>query len=580
MIHDFYHQQPHPETNETACTWLSHDAVPLEALDDRSAIACAGAFYRGKFVIAVTFSENSSDIEWLTGDNIRSFSHRSILTIKKPVKQVSLSVVHDTLYLGVYTEGMLYLFKGFEGDFIAEIPTNAESAAVCHVQNEWFFIEDGILSKLDENWHAKEQSKIIAMNTSLDRYPLERKDALELESRDSPGTLGGMLFSYQNSVYYACADVFFRCAASHTDTFLCRASTWNGLYSRRYLVIPCGGPACFFADCQENLYAVFIGQEDSVVRGRAAIFPLLFSEEYSLLSPPRELIMEKTITAGMLPIAVEQHIRDSFVYACPDGWYYLTGTTKNSGSYWKGTSAIRLWRTKDFSDFEKLGIVYDYSLYDNAWQKQISPIHNAWAPEIIFYNGTFWITYSTAPGCGLLKSVSGKPEGPYQDMGRVVMHGIDSGFFMDGEQLYLVWQNGMIAPFNQDCTSFKEEPRLLLPQDGQEVGYEGAGIIRVERKYVLYAAEWNGDLRIDGTYDMMYSTADHLIGPYSPRRVLVPHGGHGSLFWSREGQLRFSMFGNDRTAAFRHSVGIGNIKISYNEIGELILTPDDASITD
>lgn len=63
-----------------------------------------------------------------------------------------------------------------------------------------------------------------------------------------------------------------------------------------------------------------------------------------------------------------------------------------------------------------------------------------------------------------------------------------------------------------------------MPTDGQEVGYEGAGLIRVDGRYVLYAAEWNGDLRMDGSYDMMYSTADALMGPYSPRRVLVPHG--------------------------------------------------------
>ena len=87
------------------------------------------------------------------------------------------------------------------------------------------------------------------------------------------------------------------------------------------------------------------------------------------------------------------------------------------------------------------------------------------------------------------------------------------------------------------------------------ISYEGAGIIKVGGKYVLYAAEWNGDMRIDGTYDMMYAVSNSLYGPYSKRRLLIPHGGHGCLFYDREGRLRFTMFGNDRTAPFSRKAG-------------------------
>ncbi len=149
------------------------------------------------------------------------------------------------------------------------------------------------------------------------------------------------------------------------------------------------------------------------------------------------------------------------------------------------------------------------------------------------------------------------------DMGRVVHKGIDSGFFCDDGTLYIIWQNGRIAPLNEKATAFTQEPRLLLPIDGQQVGYEGAGLIKVEGKYVLYAAEWNGDARIDGTYDMMYSVSDNLYGPYSPRKCLVPHAGHGCLSYTKEGALIFTMFGNDRTAPFHRGVGIGHIEISW-----------------
>ena len=58
-----------------------------------------------------------------------------------------------------------------------------------------------------------------------------------------------------------------------------------------------------------------------------------------------------------------------------------------------------------------------------------------------------------------------------------------------------------------------------------------------------------------------------MYGPYSPRRVLVPHGGHGSLFYAKDGALCFSMFGNDRTAAFRHGFGIGRIRVKEDQDG-------------
>ena len=79
-------------------------------------------------------------------------------------------------------------------------------------------------------------------------------------------------------------------------------------------------------------------------------------------------------------------------------------------------------------------------------------------------------------------------------------------------------------------------------------------------------------MRIDGTYDMMYSVADSLYGPYSPRKVLVPHGGHGCLFYDHEDRLRFTMFGNDRTAPFSRKAAIGTVEIRM-ENGQLILRP-------
>lgn len=573
MACDFFHQQPHPETNETACTWLTPDAAPLRPADTRPASVCAGGYFQGTFYLAVVWKDQPQSVTLLQGKSISQLTVARCFDADAAVRTLSLTAEGETLLLGIHAE-YLRIYDALKGTEIIALKVKADSAVLNMVQDTRYLVADGIITQLGMDWKPLDTCRLRAASTAEDEYALERRDALEMENRDCPGTIGGMLFCYRGWVYYACGDVFNRCGTPHTDTFLCRAKSWKGPYTRRYLTIPCGGGASFFTDDQDHLYAAIIGQEDSVVRGKAAILPLEMTDE-GFIRPVRTAITEKTITATMHPLSVCDSIRDSFLYACPDGWYYLTGTTKTPHQgYWQGTSGIRLWRTKDFSGFESLGIVYDYSDCPDAWQAKVSPGHNAWAPEIVYDHGTYWITYSTAPGCGLLKSISGKPEGPYQDMGRVVMRGIDSGFFQEDDKLYLIWQNGMLARLNSICTSFEQEPTLLMPIDGQEVGYEGAGLIRVDGRYVLYAAEWNGDLRMDGSYDMMYSTADTLMGPYSPRRVLVPHGGHGSLFYDHDGHLCFSLFGNDRTASFRHAVGIGRIHVSY-ENGEMLLSPDN-----
>jgi hypothetical protein len=69
--------------------------------------------------------------------------------------------------------------------------------------------------------------------------------------------------------------------------------------------------------------------------------------------------------------------------------------------------------------------------------------------------------------------------------------------------------------------------------------YEGAFFVK-----------YNGKFGVDGTYDLMYAVADDLYGPYTPRRLAVPHGGNGTMFIDNDGRLMSTFFGNDRTAHF------------------------------
>ena len=85
---------------------------------------------------------------------------------------------------------------------------------------------------------------------------------------------------------------------------------------------------------------------------------------------------------------------------------------------------------------------------------------------------------------------------------------------------------------------------------------------RVGDWYIVLAAEWNGGQnRTCGTYDMMYSVSRELTGPYSRRRVGVPHGGHSTMFQDKQGNWNLAIFGNNRSAPFRARPGVVPLKI-------------------
>lgn len=556
---DFLNKQPHPETDESACTNYMLDAYPLQPAVAINALTCAGAYIDGRYRLLVVPADAPDTVEQYSAPDIGCFQKDGVdIQCSTAIRSVSFFLQPGDPLLCIYAD-KVYFFDLY-GICRTTVLLNACSVTACWINGQAFLVTEQMIYPLTNTLTlASEPPYLVqAMPCRVDN----RTDVLWQTKRKNPGTVGGMLFCSGKRTFYVCSDTFGRCAQENGDTFVCEVYGLDRPFSRRYLAIPNGGAACMFTGRNEQIYAAFVGQtKSSCVYAKAAVLPMEMASG-QFLRPDGNAYLESLPSSQLIKANGVDLLRDSFVFAAPDDWYYLTGTSLGEGdSHLSMTSAIRLWRSRDLKTFEPLGTVYDYRSEPSSWQNHVSRDLNSWAPEMIFHAGTYWITYSTSPGCGLLKSISGRPEGPYQDMGRVVNRGIDSGFFKDGDTLYLIWQNGWIAPLSDDGREMLEEPVLLLPWDGQEVGYEGVGLIKVGKKYVLYAAEWNGDFRIDGSYDMMYSVADHIMGPYSQRRCLVPHGGHSCLFYDHNGTLRYTIFGNDRTAPFRRSLGIGTIAV-------------------
>ncbi len=305
---------------------------------------------------------------------------------------------------------------------------------------------------------------------------------------------------------------------------------------------------------------------------RPAIIALDMVEE-GFLRPSPDMIIENGVIGSLKPIS-DILIRDPQIYLGPEGIYYLTGTyISPNDAFGAPNPGIYLWSSTDLMDWKGLGLVWDVKK-EGTWQNMIREKPSIWAPEIYYLYDTYWVTYSMAgQSTALLKSVTGKAEGPYVDMGRMTNQHIDSSFFVEDDgSVYYVWQDGKIAKMKSDMSGFSENPRQLLTVDNEFVGYEGIFLIKRDGKYILGAAEWNGDMRIDGTYDLMYAVSDNLFGPYSSRKVAIPHGGHGTMFVDKEGCLRSTFFGNDRTAPFRKRLGIVKLEM-LEEAGEVIIRP-------
>lgn len=272
----------------------------------------------------------------------------------------------------------------------------------------------------------------------------------------------------------------------------------------------------------------------------------------------REQKLEKIKAHNEAFQALNVRVRDPFVLKGPDGFFYMTGTT--AGSFWGDTVGIQLWRSRDLADWEDMGFVWE--LYkggkaQGSWHFDLPPKKNdkpglkneraIWAPEIHYMNGTWWIPHSqNTGGHSLLKSTSGKPEGPYEAL--PLMHepkGIDSHLFQDTDgTVYYCWQGDLIAQMKPDMSALAEAP-VKLNHDGKHpMGYEGILMLKIGDKYVHIASGRYG-YEPTNTYDLYYAVSKTLKGAYGKRRMALKNAGHGNLFQDAEGRWWSSAFDHE-----------------------------------
>jgi len=169
-------------------------------------------------------------------------------------------------------------------------------------------------------------------------------------------------------------------------------------------------------------------------------------------------------------------------------------------------------------------------------------------------------------GTGVLKSTTGRPDGPYQSIhpqGPLTGE-IDASLFSDDDgKVYFVYQNGKIAQMRDDMSGLAEKPRHLAPADAKQVGFEGAFLTKIAGRYHLICADFDKQ----GNYHCMTASSDRVYGQYGKRYLAVPHGGHNMLFRDKDGNWWSTFFGNDPRAPFRERPAI--LRVEFTPDGTL-----------
>lgn len=151
-----------------------------------------------------------------------------------------------------------------------------------------------------------------------------------------------------------------------------------------------------------------------------------------------------------------------------------------------------------------------------------------WAPAVTQgTDGKFYLYTSTDHN--IYAGVAEHPKGPFTNLlGNdsifiknrqwwEKMHSIDADCFIDDDgQAYLYWGSGFdfkdgicaVGRLNKDMVSFKEEPKLITPNEY----FEGPHMMKRNGIYYLM---YSDSLYYDSTYKVRYATSNSPMGPFT-----------------------------------------------------------------
>jgi xylan 1,4-beta-xylosidase len=287
------------------------------------------------------------------------------------------------------------------------------------------------------------------------------------------------------------------------------------------------------------------------------------------------------VKEGLIPPIkplLELHLRDTVIRLGGDGNYYMTGSTGDN--IWDRNDGVELWRSPDLKQWDYLGLVWSIER-DGSWEKEWKQLHNqparnVWAPEIYFIKSNYFIALCMAPGgCQILKSTTGKPEGPYRgalNPERPIAGGIDAMLFEDddGKVYFSNGGGGRISLMKDDLGGIVESHNIQYekPADGSwtrnSIAQEGVSLFKRDGTYYLGGAAF-----YKGRYSSVVAISTNIFGPYAMWHEAVPCGGGGNYLKDKQGNWWCTYFGNDDQSPFREKPAI--VRIEFAEDGKILV---------
>ena len=264
-------------------------------------------------------------------------------------------------------------------------------------------------------------------------------------------------------------------------------------------------------------------------------------------------------------------IRDPYIMLGPDGYFYLTGTQPNEGDPREAKNPyniglgdesivgnqVRVYRSQDLIEWESLGVVFTQ---DDFFKRQTdgkkrNKDEKIWAPEL-HWMGDRWALVHCPKQVSSLALTSGKElKGPWtHPMKGGMGERHDPSLFQDDDNsVWLLSGNTVVEPLSKDLSSYLAKGVRIDPSGSRlgpngesinRIGHEGATMMKVDGKYVHLGTAWSTDKGRKGSYNLYYSVAEKMTGPFGPRQFAGRFLGHGTPFRDKDGKWWCTAFFN------------------------------------
>lgn len=274
-----------------------------------------------------------------------------------------------------------------------------------------------------------------------------------------------------------------------------------------------------------------------------------------------------SLNAQQLPRNKATHLldnvwmRDPYIIIGPDSCYYLT--------YTNGKMEMPVWKSSNLKDWIKLGESYcmirlsefnkiqeirdglnksQKVYYDNKMvakpNENMEPV-KLWAPEMYYINGLWYVVHTSN---SRVSTIIASKELSFENIiepfkEKFGMHHDPSLFRDDDGTIWMIDKCAEIIKLKSDMSGFEGKPIRINPAN-RKMGHEGCQIVKIGNKYVWFGTAWSTDSMRKGTYNLYYTTADNITGPYSERRFAGRCLGHGTVFQDKKGQWWCTAFLN------------------------------------